>query len=111
MHRLKWEWDSITTFNQFVASFVHPLRSKMSEVLKGFEIEEITAKNIDERRYPGSTHLLRKDGDAHVIQVIQLREVVYDPVRTNHIALSLVTGVLRLPLISTVVSSRIWAKA
>jgi hypothetical protein len=33
MHRLKWEWDSITTFNQFVASFVHPLRSKMSEVL------------------------------------------------------------------------------
>jgi hypothetical protein len=33
MHRLKWEWDSITTFNQFVASFIHPLRSKMSEVL------------------------------------------------------------------------------
>jgi len=33
MHRLKWEWDSITTFNQFVASFVHSLRSKMSEVL------------------------------------------------------------------------------
>jgi hypothetical protein len=37
MHRLKWEWDSITTFNQFVASFVHPLRSKMSEVL----VEEV----------------------------------------------------------------------
>ena len=33
MHRFKWEWDSITTFNQFVASFVHPFRQKMSEVL------------------------------------------------------------------------------
>jgi hypothetical protein len=28
MHRLKWEWESITTFNQFVASFVNPFRSK-----------------------------------------------------------------------------------
>jgi hypothetical protein len=28
MHRFKWEWDSLTTFNQFAASFVHPLRSK-----------------------------------------------------------------------------------
>jgi hypothetical protein len=54
--------------------------------LKGFEIEEITAKNIDERRYPGSTHLLRKDGDAHVIQVIQLREVV-DLIRSGRIIL------------------------
>ena len=26
--RLKWEWDSITTFNQFVASFVNLFRSK-----------------------------------------------------------------------------------
>jgi hypothetical protein len=28
MHRFKWEWDSLTTFNQFAASFVHPFRSK-----------------------------------------------------------------------------------
>ena len=33
MHQLKWEWDSLTTLNQFVASFVNPFRSKMSEVL------------------------------------------------------------------------------
>jgi hypothetical protein len=25
---LEWEWDSITTFNQFVASFVNPFHSK-----------------------------------------------------------------------------------
>src|SRR6266567_929635 len=28
MHQFKWEWGSITTFNQFVASVVHPFRSK-----------------------------------------------------------------------------------
>src|SRR5215831_8357834 len=28
MHRLKGEWDSLTTFNQFVASFVHLFHSK-----------------------------------------------------------------------------------
>jgi hypothetical protein len=49
MHRLKWEWDSITTFNQFVASFVHPLRSKMSEVLL-IDTEEKGAAGVLSRR-------------------------------------------------------------
>jgi hypothetical protein len=61
--------------------------NQINDTFKGFEIEEITAKNIDQRRYPGSTHLLRKDGDAHVIQVIQLREVV-DMIRSGRIILS-----------------------
>ena len=30
---LKGEWDALTTLNQFVATFVHPFHSKMSEVL------------------------------------------------------------------------------
>jgi hypothetical protein len=60
--------------------------NQINENFKGFEIEEVTAKNIDERRYPGSTHLLRKDGDAHVIQVIQLRDVV-DMIRAGRIIL------------------------
>ena len=41
MHRLKGEWETITTFNQFVASFVHPLHSKMSEVLFETDIEQV----------------------------------------------------------------------
>ena len=28
MHQFKWEWESITTLNQFVASVVNPFRSK-----------------------------------------------------------------------------------
>jgi hypothetical protein len=28
MHRLKWEWDALTTLNQFVASVVHLFHSK-----------------------------------------------------------------------------------
>lgn len=60
--------------------------NQINETFKGFEIEEITTKNIDERSYPGSTHLLRKDGDAHVIQVIQLRDVV-DMIRSGRIIL------------------------
>jgi hypothetical protein len=28
IHRLKWEWDALTTFNQFVASVVHLFHSK-----------------------------------------------------------------------------------
>src|SRR4030095_15816048 len=39
---LKGEWDALTTFNQFVASFVHPCRSKMAEVL--IEIEQWIAQ-------------------------------------------------------------------
>jgi hypothetical protein len=61
--------------------------NQINENFKGFEIEDLTAKNIDERRYPGSTNLLRKDGDAHVIQVIQLSKVV-DMIRSGRIMLS-----------------------
>src|SRR5215813_7834723 len=32
-HQLKWEYDSIPTLNQFVASIVNSCRSKMSAVL------------------------------------------------------------------------------
>lgn len=42
----------------------------------GFTLEEVTNENIEERRYPGTTHLLRRDGDRHVIQVIMLERVI-----------------------------------
>jgi hypothetical protein len=28
MHQFKWEWDAITTWNQFVPSLMHPFHSK-----------------------------------------------------------------------------------
>jgi len=44
MHRFKWEWDSTTIFNQFVAFVVNPLRSKMSAVLKYIKIVQFSAR-------------------------------------------------------------------
>lgn len=49
--------------------------STVSDTFTGYAVEEITESNIDERQYPGVTHLLRKDGEGHVIQVIMLEKV------------------------------------
>ena len=38
----------------------------------GYELNAVGPTNLDQRRYPGTTHLLQRDGDAHVIQVIML---------------------------------------
>ncbi|HEY0769199.1 MAG TPA: hypothetical protein VGD31_02620 [Sphingobacteriaceae bacterium] len=46
---------------------------------RGYTLEVITDANIEDRRYPGVTHLLRRDGDGHVVQVIMLttiREII-----------------------------------
>lgn len=40
-----------------------------------YQLTEITEANLHERGYPGITHLLRKDGESHVIQVIMLEEI------------------------------------
>ncbi|HEX4138662.1 MAG TPA: hypothetical protein VHY84_28890 [Bryobacteraceae bacterium] len=31
---------------------------------------------MHERHYPGITHVLRKDGEGHVLQVVMLEEIV-----------------------------------
>ena len=49
---------------------------QINETFKGYHIEPIIAGNIDERQFPGVTHLIRKDGDTHVIQVIMLEHIV-----------------------------------
>jgi hypothetical protein len=49
---------------------------KVSDSFRGYELEPITETNIDERQYPGVTHLLRRDGDVHVVKVILLENVV-----------------------------------
>jgi hypothetical protein len=50
--------------------------SSVAESFRGYTLEPITSSNIDERRYPGVTHLLRRDSDNHVVQVIMVAEVI-----------------------------------
>ena len=50
--------------------------SKISPEFKGYEFDELTAINFEERKFPGATHILRREGDTHVIQVIMLETVI-----------------------------------
>lgn len=49
--------------------------SSVGDSFPGYHLEEIAESNREERKYPGVTHLLRKDGSAHVEQVVLLRKV------------------------------------
>jgi hypothetical protein len=49
--------------------------SKVGTTFKGYELEPITESNLDERQYPGVTHLLRRDGDVHVIKIVMLETI------------------------------------
>ena len=60
----------------------------IADSFKGYSLELITANLVDQRRYPGVTHLLRKDGDTHIIQVMMLQ----------HIASLIKSGKLRIPV-------------
>jgi hypothetical protein len=48
----------------------------VSSTFGGYSLDEITETNLDERVYPGVTHLLRRNADPHVIQVIMLDSVM-----------------------------------
>ena len=54
----------------------------------GYEVEKITDDNIDERAYPGLTHILRRDGDSHTIGLIFLKDVT-DAIRAGRISILL----------------------
>ena len=41
----------------------------------GYELNPVGRINLDQRRYPGTTHLLQRDGDTHVIEVMMLRSL------------------------------------
>lgn len=58
--------------------------STVADRFAGYDIHEITAENLDQRRYPGVTHLLGRDGEAHVISVVMLKNVV-DMIRAGQI--------------------------
>ena len=44
----------------------------VQENFDGYELKPLDVGNIDQRRYPGTTHLLRRDGEAHSIEVVML---------------------------------------
>ena len=52
----------------------------------GYEIQEVTAENLELRQSPGVTHLLGKDGETHVISVIMLKNVI-DMIRAGQVQL------------------------
>ena len=53
----------------------------------GYELKPVDATNLDQRRYPGTTHLLQRDGEAHSIEVIML-STIRGLVESGHLSLS-----------------------
>jgi hypothetical protein len=51
-------------------------------------LDLITEGNLHERQFPGVTHVLRKEGESHVIQVVVLEEIVK----------KIVAGQIQLPM-------------
>lgn len=43
---------------------------------RGFELELLGETNLDERKFPGVTHLHRRDGESHLISIIMLSTVM-----------------------------------
>ena len=44
----------------------------VQDSFSGYELKTIDSTNLDQRGYPGTTHLLQKDGEAHAIEVVML---------------------------------------
>ena len=44
----------------------------VQDTFAGYELDPVVPANLDQRRYPGTTHLLQRDGESHTIQVIML---------------------------------------
>jgi hypothetical protein len=60
--------------------------SQVGDSFKGYQLELITEKNIDERKFPGVTHILTRDGDHHSIAVVMLKSVT-DMIGAGHLSL------------------------
>lgn len=55
-------------------SFLEP-QGLFGHAFPGYALEPIVESRLDDRKLPGVTHLLRRNGDAHVIAVIMLKDV------------------------------------
>lgn len=64
----------------------------VDDLFPGYSLEAIVESNLDERKYPGITHLLRHNGDAHVIAVIMLK----------HVTQMILAGQLTIPVINAI---------
>jgi hypothetical protein len=49
-------------------------------------LDSINEKTLDERKFPGVTHVLSRDGDHHAVAVIMLKTVT-DMIRAGQLAL------------------------
>ena len=49
--------------------------STLQDAFSGYELKPVGPANLDQRRYPGTTHLLQRDGESHTIEVVMLRTV------------------------------------
>ena len=47
----------------------------VDDTFPGYALDRVVETNLDERKYPGITHLLRHNGDAHVIGVVMLKSI------------------------------------
>jgi hypothetical protein len=52
----------------------------------GYELRPVDASNLDRRQYPGTTHFLQRDGEAHAIEVIMV-STIRDLVESGELAL------------------------
>lgn len=50
--------------------------SKNAESFPGYEIKPISEQNLDERKYPGMTHLLHRGSESHSIELMFLKDVI-----------------------------------
>jgi hypothetical protein len=60
---------------------------KIADRHRWYTCDQITETNLHERHYPGVTHILRKDGEGHVIQVIMLEDII-NRVKAGHVRLA-----------------------
>lgn len=68
--------ESKTTVKDFRSIDILVCWSSVASSFRGYEIIEIGPDNIDERRYPGVTHILTRLEDESKIAVIQIKDVI-----------------------------------
>lgn len=47
----------------------------VQDTFAGYELTAVGTTNLDQRRYPGTTHFLQRDGDSHTIEVVMLSTI------------------------------------
>jgi hypothetical protein len=68
--------DNPTKRKAFTHTDIAICWSSIEEKHRGYTLDTITEANLHERRYPGVTHVLRKDIEGHVIQIVMLEDIV-----------------------------------